>query len=229
MKGNKPKDVTWLGFVLLRMIFFDHVSELGDKNCQLFLGFLLVCMIFFFFTCAHIQISFSLSNLFNYRFPYCINLYTWSTQQIIVAQLMCWFLKASISPVFISISYFNFIHSYGMKLKYWIIRCLKESAHMLVYLAGHCSSSIEMNTIWEPIIKKVRYKKKKLFIIVENLKIDGFCHWVLWYTTIMDLFFFFKFFLRTYKLLVIRSNTWNNLMANEWVGWLFCINPFEVI
>ena len=41
--------------------------------------------VWFFFTCAHIQIFFS-SSLFNYRFPYCIQLYTWSTQQVIVAQ-----------------------------------------------------------------------------------------------------------------------------------------------
>ena len=44
-----------------------------------------------FFTCAHIQIFIFLSNLFNYRFPYCIRLCTWSTQQVIVAQHMCWF------------------------------------------------------------------------------------------------------------------------------------------
>ena len=29
------------------------------------------------------------SNLFNYRFPYCILLYTWPTQQVIVAQHIC--------------------------------------------------------------------------------------------------------------------------------------------
>ena len=38
-----------------------------------------------FFTSAHIQIFF-LSSLLNYRFPYYIQLYTWSTQQVIVAQ-----------------------------------------------------------------------------------------------------------------------------------------------
>ena len=38
-----------------------------------------------FFTCAHIQFFFS-SSLLNYRFAYCIHLYTWSTQHAIVAQ-----------------------------------------------------------------------------------------------------------------------------------------------
>ena len=47
--------------------------------------------------------------LFNYRFPYYIHLYTWSTQQVIVAQHMCWFLKASNPPMFSPINYFNFI------------------------------------------------------------------------------------------------------------------------
>ena len=48
-----------------------------------------------------------LSNLFNYRFWYCIHLYTWPTQQVIVAQHMCWFLKASNTPKFSSINYLN--------------------------------------------------------------------------------------------------------------------------
>ena len=60
----------------------------------------------FFYLCSY---SFFSSNLFNYRFPYCIHLYTWSTQQVIVAQHMCWFLKASIPPMFSPIKYFNFI------------------------------------------------------------------------------------------------------------------------
>ena len=47
--------------------------------------------------------------LLNYWFPYCIQLYTWSTQQIIVAQHMCWFLKTSNPPMFSPINYFNFI------------------------------------------------------------------------------------------------------------------------
>ena len=50
-----------------------------------------------------------LSNLFNYRFPYCIHLYTYFTQQVIVAQYMCWFLKAPNSPMFSSINYFIFM------------------------------------------------------------------------------------------------------------------------
>ena len=48
-----------------------------------------------FFTCAHIQIFFFHLTFFNYRLPYCIHHYTWSTQQVIVAQHMCLFLKVS--------------------------------------------------------------------------------------------------------------------------------------
>ena len=60
------------------------------------------------FNCAHIQILiFFSSSLFNYRFPYCIQLYTWSTQQVIVAQHMCWFLKASNPPMFTPINFFQ--------------------------------------------------------------------------------------------------------------------------
>ena len=38
----------------------------------------------------------------------------------------------------------------------WRIRQLKESAHMLGNSDVLCRPSIQMNTIWEPIIKKVR-------------------------------------------------------------------------
>ena len=61
--------LTWLGLLLLCMIFLP----------------VLIFRFFFFFS----------SSLLNYRFPYCIQFYTWSTQQVIVAQHMCWFLKAS--------------------------------------------------------------------------------------------------------------------------------------
>ena len=44
--------------------------------------------------------------------------------------------------------------------EHWRIRCLKESAHMLSYSDLLSRPSIEMNTIWESIIKKVRLKKK---------------------------------------------------------------------
>ena len=67
-----------------------------------------------FFTWAHIPIFF-LSNLFDYWFPYCIHLYTWSTQQVTVVQHMYWFFKVSNSPVFISINYFfPFLSIYGL-------------------------------------------------------------------------------------------------------------------
>ena len=39
---------------------------------------------------------------------------------------------------------------------HWRIRRLKESAHMLGYNDQLSRPSIEMNTIWEPIIKKGR-------------------------------------------------------------------------
>ena len=40
--------------------------------------------------------------------------------------------------------------------EHWRIRHLKESAHMLGYNDLLSRPSIELNTIWEPIIKKVR-------------------------------------------------------------------------
>ena len=45
------------------------------------------------------------------------------------------------------------------RAEHWRIRRLKESAHMLGYSDQLCRLSIEMNTIWETIIKKVRQKK----------------------------------------------------------------------
>ena len=60
--------------------------------------------------------------------------------------------------------------------EHWRIRLLKESAHMLGYNDLLSRPSIELNTIWEPIIKKARWKKnlnistgKKLYIIVVSL------------------------------------------------------------
>ena len=50
-----------------------------------------------------------LSNFYDYWSPYCIHLYTWSNQQVIVAQHMCWFFKTSNSPMFLTINCFNFI------------------------------------------------------------------------------------------------------------------------
>ena len=44
-------------------------------------------------------------------------------------------------------------------VEHYRIRRLKESAHMLGYNDLLSKPSIEMNTIWEPIIKKVRLKK----------------------------------------------------------------------
>ena len=44
---------------------------------------------------------------------------------------------------------------------HWRIRRLKESAHMLGYNDLPSRPSIEMNTIWEPIIKKVWWKNLK--------------------------------------------------------------------
>ena len=44
------------------------------------------------------------------------------------------------------------------KAEHWRIRCLEESAHMLGYNDLLSRPSIELNTIWEPIIKKARKK-----------------------------------------------------------------------
>ena len=42
------------------------------------------------------------------------------------------------------------------RAEYWRIRCLKESAYMLGYRDLLSRSSIELNAIWELIIKKAR-------------------------------------------------------------------------
>ena len=42
------------------------------------------------------------------------------------------------------------------RAEHWRIRCLKKSAHMLGYNDLQSRPSIEMNKIWEPIIKKAR-------------------------------------------------------------------------
>ena len=71
----------------------------GTYNVLTWLGLLLLCMIFYL--CSYSDfILFLLSNLFNYQFPYCIHLYTWSTQQVIGAHHMCWFRKAPNPPMF---------------------------------------------------------------------------------------------------------------------------------
>ena len=50
------------------------------------------------------------------------------------------------------------------RAEHWRIRRLKESAHMLGYYNDLLSrSSIELNTILEPIIKKARWEKKSEF------------------------------------------------------------------
>ena len=46
------------------------------------------------------------------------------------------------------------------RAKHWRIRRLKESAHMLGYNDLLSRPSIELNIIWEPIIKKVRKKNE---------------------------------------------------------------------
>ena len=42
------------------------------------------------------------------------------------------------------------------RAEHWRIRRLKESAHMLGYNDLLSRPSIELNTMWEPIIKKAR-------------------------------------------------------------------------
>ena len=42
------------------------------------------------------------------------------------------------------------------RAEHWRIRRLKESAHMLGYNDLLSSPSLELNTIWEPIIMKAR-------------------------------------------------------------------------
>ena len=47
------------------------------------------------------------------------------------------------------------------RAEYWRIRRLKQSAHMLGYNNLLGRPSIDLHTIWEPIIKKARKKKLK--------------------------------------------------------------------
>ena len=42
------------------------------------------------------------------------------------------------------------------RVEHWMIRRLKESAHMVGYSDLLSRPSIELNTIWDSIIKKVR-------------------------------------------------------------------------
>ena len=47
------------------------------------------------------------------------------------------------------------------RAEHWRIKCLKESAHMVGNNDLLSRPSIEVNTIWELVIKKVKLKKKK--------------------------------------------------------------------
>ena len=76
-----------------------NLMFLLDQNYYYYEWYLPVLIFRFFFS----------SSLLNYRFPYFIQLYTWSSQQVIVAQHMCWFLKASNPPMFSPINYFNLL------------------------------------------------------------------------------------------------------------------------
>ena len=60
----------------------------------------IITIMYDFYLCSYSDFFFFSSSLLNYRFPYCIQFYSWSTQQVIVAQHMCWFLKASNPPMF---------------------------------------------------------------------------------------------------------------------------------
>ena len=67
-------------------IIFLFFISLFWFNVLTWLGLRLLCMIFFYL-CSYSD--FFSSSLLNYRFPYCIQHYTWSNQQVIVAQHMC--------------------------------------------------------------------------------------------------------------------------------------------
>ena len=51
------------------------------------------------------------------------------------------------------------------RAEHWRIRRLKESPHMLGYNNLLSRPSIELNTLWEPIIKKARWKKNLFFFV----------------------------------------------------------------
>ncbi len=54
------------------------------------------------------------------------------------------------------------------RAEHWRIRRLKESAHMLGYNDLLSRPSIELNTIWQLIIKKARWKERKKKKIIHN-------------------------------------------------------------
>ena len=125
------------------------------------------------FTYAHIQ--FLYLTFFNYWFPYCIHLYTGSTQQVIVAQYMCWFLKASDPPMFGYINYFNFIPDgfwYGTYLtdynELFLLLWIQENIHL-----GWVNSSLTLwqsdwrSTLFLPILY-LYFRSIYLFPIIPN-------------------------------------------------------------
>ena len=75
--------------------------------------------------------------------PYCIQLYTWSTQQVIVAQRMCWFLKPSNPPMFSPINYFNFVHKgRWFPFSFHIWSAIPDFSISPRTIAFRCSSSL---------------------------------------------------------------------------------------
>ena len=97
-----------------------------------------------FFICAHIQIFFFFSSsLLNYPFPYCIQLYTWSTQQVIVAQHMCWFLKASNPPMFRPINYLKSLWIWtSVTLLYSLLDSCPWERYETAYIPQPCTNTV---------------------------------------------------------------------------------------
>ena len=128
--------------------------------------------------------SFS-SNLFNYRFPNCIYLDTWYTQQVIVAQHMCWFLKA-------------YTTRNGI-IAHWIVRLIPHSRvcppitelsrqkcnwayerlwpepRLLYTMTGPCLIKllleINMRSLWET--NWMRYRRQKHILPMTNMRISS--------------------------------------------------------
>ena len=104
-KLREPTPITVTPCVLLYNS--EWIFGIYKLNVLTWQELLLLCMIFY--QCSYSVFFFFSSSLLNYRSPYCIQLYTWSTLQVIVVQHMCWFLKASNPPMFSPINYFNFV------------------------------------------------------------------------------------------------------------------------
>ena len=134
---------------------------LGTYKLNVFtsLGLLQLCIIFFafclliclFYRSKYSNFSFQFffqSNFFEYWFPYCIHLYTWSNQQVTVTQHMCWLFKA-----------FKELYSCLIVLPFWEkIQLAKVNGKIKILF--HCYS---------PLLKKTNIRALSLLFAINKI------------------------------------------------------------